>query len=385
MTNRLTQFLNGSAPSLTAGLLLAVFSLTASPGHVQAQPPATTPAERATEQSAKPAGIVTARFFDVGQGDATLLTGPDFAILIDAGRHDRDDVVPLLKKAGIEKIDLLIGTHAHADHIGQFPQVLAAFPVAEVWLSGDEHTSRTFERAIDAILDSDADFHEPRAGEKVRIGSARVEVLNPKTLTDDLHKNCIGVRIAFGYVAFVFTGDIEHDIETKILERGHEVGAQILQLGHHGSRTSSSLAFLRAVDPEIAIYSAEKDSRYGHPHDEVVERVANLGIKLYGTPKHGTIRVFTNGATYKVMTERNRPARGPPTEPTEDGCPEGKVDINTASVEELMQIIHIGRGRAAQLIRLRPFRSVDGLRRINGIGAGRLRDIKSQGLACVPQ
>jgi competence protein ComEC len=103
----------------------------------------------------------------VGQGDSTLLAGPDFTILIDAGRHDRNDVVPHLEQIGISAIDLLVGTYPHADHIGQFPQVLQRFPVTEVWMSGDSHTSLTFERALDAILASGAAYHEPRAHERI--------------------------------------------------------------------------------------------------------------------------------------------------------------------------------------------------------------------------
>ncbi|CAN5839028.1 hypothetical protein BH23ACT5_BH23ACT5_21190 [soil metagenome] len=124
-------------------------------------------------------------FFDVGQGDATLLAGPDFTILIDAGRHDRSDVVSHLQRSGVEAIDLLVGTHPHADHIGQIPDVLAAFPVTEVWMSGDSHTTQIFERTLDAIADSDAGYHEPRAGESLSIGSALVEVVNPTSPTGD--------------------------------------------------------------------------------------------------------------------------------------------------------------------------------------------------------
>src|SRR5690606_12325294 len=116
------------------------------------------------------AGLLTVHFIDVDQGDATLIQADDVVILIDAGRHDRSDVVPYLRSIGIKSIDLLVGTHPHADHIGQFPEVLRAFPVKEVWLSGDVHTSRTFERAIDAILESDAGYHEPRAGERFQFG-----------------------------------------------------------------------------------------------------------------------------------------------------------------------------------------------------------------------
>ena len=260
--------------------------------------PASTPSFR------EASGTLAAYFFDVGQGDATLLAGPDFTIVIDAGRHDRRDVVPHLREAGVESIDLLIGTHPHADHIGQFPQILEAFSVAEVWMSGEPHTTRTFERALDAILDSGAAYHEPRAGEVYDIGSARVEVLNPVHLSGNLHDSCVGVRISFGHVAFVFTGDAEVATERAMIERGHVLAAQILHLGHHGSRTSSTMEFLHAVGPEVAIYSAGEGNSYGHPHEGVVQRIASMGIALYGTDQHGTIRVLTDGSSYRVSAER---------------------------------------------------------------------------------
>lgn len=172
-----------------------------------------------------PQGELIAHYFDVGQGDATLLAGPDFTILIDAGRHDRSDVVPHLVAAGMQTIDLLVGTHPHADHIGQFPAVLGQFPVTEVWMSGDTHATLTFERAIDAILASGAAYHEPRAGEVYQIGSARVEVVNPESLTGNLHQGSVSLRIIFGEVAFLFTGDAEAPTEVAMIARGHPLHA----------------------------------------------------------------------------------------------------------------------------------------------------------------
>lgn len=250
------------------------------------------------------AGALTVHFIDVGQADAILFQGPDFTILVDAGRHDRDDVLPYLRSVGVEHLDLLVGTHPHADHIGQFPQVLQALPVTEVWLSGDQHTTRTFERALDAILASDAGYHEPRAGEVFDFGSLRVEVLHPERLTGELHDGSISLRIVYGEVAFVLTGDAETNAEMEMLARGHELSAQILKLGHHGSRTSTSAAFLAAVAPEVAIYSAALGNEYGHPHAEVLARLEAAGIPVYGTDQRGTIRVITDGQRYELAFER---------------------------------------------------------------------------------
>lgn len=249
-------------------------------------------------------GELRVHFIDVGQGDATLLQGPDFTILIDAGRHDRNDVVPYLRKAGVERIDVLIGTHPHADHIGQFPEVLAAFPVTEVWLSGFEHPTRTFERALDAIIASEARYLEPRAGEVYRVGQARLLVLNPEQLGDDLHDSNIVVHVQFGEIAFVFTGDAEAHTEMAIARRGYNMKADVLHLGHHGSATSTSDALLDAVRPAVAVYSAGADNSYGHPHKEPLARLAARGIPVYGTDRYGTIVIRTDGKDFSVSTEK---------------------------------------------------------------------------------
>ncbi len=274
--------------------------------------PALAISQRSPEESAPPAatpapipeGTLTAHFFDVGQGDCAALIGPDFTIVVDAGQHDRKDVVPLLREAGVETISLLVGTHPHADHIGQFDQVVGAFPVEEVWMSGDKNTSRTFERALDAVMESDAGYHEPRAGDTFDIGSARVEVVHPKELTGDLNHGSVAVRVVFGNVAFLLAGDAEAEAEHEMLERGHPLKAQVLKLGHHGSQTSSTESFIQNVAPEVAIYSAGTGNSYGHPHSEVIDRLVGIGIDVYGTDRHGTIQVVTDGSTFQVRTER---------------------------------------------------------------------------------
>lgn len=340
-------------------------------------------------------GDLIAHFIDVGQGDATLLIGPDFTILVDAGRHDRDDVVPYLKKVGVKSIDLLVGTHPHADHIGQLDKVLQNFKVSEVWMSGDAHTSKTFERALDAILDSGAEYYEPRAGEQFQIGSLQIDVINPKQLTGDLNNGSIGMRVLYGNVAILLTGDIEKEIEAQMIRDKRPLEAQIFQLGHHGSSTSNTQEFLNAVKPEVAIYSAGAGNSYGHPHKEVVDRVKGMGIKLYGTDIYGTIIINTDGKTYSIKTEKSTQSQPKevvkPAEPSKSAetpkptqeAPKGTININTATKEELMQIIHIGEARAEEIIKLRPFTSIDHLTRVNGIAAGRLKDIVEEGKAYV--
>ncbi|WP_257008122.1 MBL fold metallo-hydrolase [Bacillus sp. FJAT-45350] len=320
---------------------------------------------------------LSVHFIDVGQGDATLFLGPDFTILVDVGRHDRNDVVPYLKSVGVTEFDIVVGTHPHADHIGQLDKVLMEFPTDEVWMSGDEHTTRTYERVIDAIASTGVSYYEPRAGEVFEVGSLVIEVINPETLTGDFHEGSLALRAVYGDISFLLTGDVEKQTEEEIITRGHKLQSTIFQLGHHGSSTSNTEPFLKAVKPELAIYSAGLNNDYGHPHREVISLLDSLNIPIKGTDINGTIIINTDGSNYRI--EKEKEAETTKVEDTNLAC----IDINVSSREELATIVHIGDERAEQLIEHRPYDSVEQLRRINGIGSGRLGDIVEEGLACV--
>ena len=247
------------------------------------------------------------RVLDVGQGDAMLLTHPEVTVLIDTGRFDRSDVVPLLRDLGVSRIDLLIVSHPHADHIGQFDRVMAAFDVDEVWWSGATTTTRTFERAVAALEASNARYEEPRAGQTTTIGPLSIEILHP-TAGDslrDLNDSSLALRITYGAFRLVTTGDVERAGEARMLARFPDLlTADVLRLGHHGSSTSNTPGLIAAVAPSVAIFSAGVDNRYGHPHDEVVARVVSAGIALYGTATNGTVAIVTDGVTFDVRTQR---------------------------------------------------------------------------------
>jgi len=265
--------------------------------------PAPAPAPGPAPSSAE----LTIRFLDVGQGDATLLTHPDVTMLIDTGRFDRDDVPALLRRHGVGRVDLLVVTHPHADHIGQFDDVMAAFPVEEVWWSGASTTSRTFERAVAALEASDARYEEPRAGAVTTVGPLGIEILHPAAADSlrDLNDASISMRITYGAFRLVITGDAERVSEARMLGRLRDrLAADVLRLGHHGSSTSTTVDFLDAVAPAVAVYSAGAGNSYGHPHEEVVAQVTGRGVPLYGTDTDGTITVVTDGTTFDVRTER---------------------------------------------------------------------------------
>ncbi|MCH8549494.1 MAG: MBL fold metallo-hydrolase [Balneolaceae bacterium] len=351
--------------------------------------------ERATQQSPEAvtgefSPTLKLHFIDVGQGDATLIEGDGFNILVDAGRHDRNDVVPYLELAGIESIDLLVGTHPHADHIGQFPQVLEFASVDEVWMSGDLHTTITFENALDAIEASGASYREPRAGESKEFGDLKIDVLHPYELTGDLNDGSVVLRLDYHDLSFLLTGDAERAAELEMTERSGELRSEILKLGHHGSSSSTTQIFLDKVTPEIAVYSAAKDNSYGHPHSEVTDRLDEKGVRFYGTDQSGTILIETDGDEYRVSTSANGEPLDEPEEEDlyENGDltgDEGCIDINRASLTELTEIIHIGGNRAEGIRDRRPFDSLEELTEIGGISQNRLEEIMDEGKACIPE
>ncbi|RQD69400.1 MAG: MBL fold metallo-hydrolase, partial [Tindallia sp. MSAO_Bac2] len=159
--------------------------------------------------------------------------------------------------------------------------------------------------------------------------------------------------------------------------------SDILKVGHHGSRTSTSQEFLEVVSPSTAVIQVGEDNRYGHPHEEVLNRLALAGVDIYRTDISGTIVITSNGIGYQVDTD---PYFHEPVDPDPDQDPDPaptRVNINTASFEELQEIVHIGEARAQEIINLRPFTSLDQLTQVTGIGPARLQDIKDEGIAYV--
>lgn len=349
--------------------------------------------EETTKKEEEPPDRLTVHYIDVGQADATLieLNGNEkFVILIDAGDFTGDEVVPYLKSQSIEKIDIAIATHPDADHIGQLDQVLAEFQVDEVWMSGNTSTSDTFQRVLTAIDEKSVRYEEPRMGDQYEVGPLLIEVLYPQTITGNANEESLSLRLSYGDMNFVFTGDAEKENELEMIRSGVNLGAEFLHLGHHGSSTSTSMEFLKAVSPEVAIYSAGKNNSYGHPDEEVVSLVQSSGIELYGTDVHGSIIVTTDGKSYQLETKQAGTIEAPlvPEEPNAvsdapESSPTGCININTASKEDIEKIIHIGPERAEELIQLRPFNSVEDLSKIKGIGPSRIKDIKEEGLACI--
>lgn len=223
---------------------------------------------------------LTVHYINADQGDATLFQYDDYTILYDAGDWKNNHVVNYLHDSDVQKIDLIIISHPHADHLGQLDKIMDSFSVGEVWMTENVANTKVFQRAINAILQSEADFYEPEAGEAFDIGSMELHILHPHVLTGGLNEDSLSVHFTYGNIAFLFTGDAYKNEELMMIKSGYPLEADFLQLGHHGSNTSSHPDFIQAVNPTYAIYSAGHNNQYGHPHKEVTSYLFDKGINL---------------------------------------------------------------------------------------------------------
>jgi competence protein ComEC len=254
-------------------------------------------------------GDLRAYFLDVGQGDSSVILFKDKVILIDAGEVDQGDrVVSDLQKLGVTRIDLLVATHPHSDHIGGMQEVLAAFPVEKVLDSGLSSTSSPYEHFLETVDRKNIPYVVAEQGQTIDLDpSLRILVLSPPKgrIGDDLNTNSIVLRIAYGTVNLLYTGDATTAAEDIMEKAGYPLDAQILKVGHHGSYSSSSAAFITRVRPELAVISLGKDNPYGYPHREPLQRLQDAKTVTYRTDYNGTILVRSDGATFSVVTEND--------------------------------------------------------------------------------
>ncbi len=250
-----------------------------------------------------PDGTAVFTFIDVGQGDSTLIQFGDYDILVDAGEKAYgDDVVKVLEDAGVDDLEFLVATHPHSDHIGGINEVLDNIVVENFVMPDVEHTTNTYEKMLDSVIEKDINVIIPYQGQKlVDVEGAMVTVISPEICSDDnLNNYSICLRVDYGNTRLILTGDAEIKIEDMILDSGVDINADIFQVGHHGSVTSNSQGFLNAMKPQIAIVSAGEGNDYGHPHEEVTDRLTSVGATIYSTIDKSTITIITDGDEIKV-------------------------------------------------------------------------------------
>lgn len=250
-------------------------------------------------------GIIV-RYVDVGQGDCEIVQLPDGRnIMIDGGPNSSQGrLVTILRTYGIDKIDYLIATHPHEDHIGGLDMVVKYFDIGNVYMPKVASNSDSFLSLANEIKAKSITVNEAKAGVRfIDEEEITAEFLSPVSDTYDNTNNYSAVvKITYRGAKFLFTGDAEVLVEEELLESGADLKSDVLKLGHHGSITSSSAAFLRAVNPKFIVIEVGEDNSYGHPHKEVLERIE--GISTYRTDMNGNISFKTDGNKVDIYTEK---------------------------------------------------------------------------------
>ncbi|HYQ15337.1 MAG TPA: ComEC/Rec2 family competence protein, partial [Polyangiaceae bacterium] len=273
--------------------------------------------EAAQARAGAPRGKLVASVLDVGQGDSSLIDFPDGSLwLIDGGGFvgspvdpGRAVILPELRARRRSRIDVMILSHPHPDHFSGLESVLGAVEVGEFWDTGQglaQGAGPTYARIRALLRERNIPVRGPAelCGESVR-GRVRVQVLSPCPSFREgvgANDNSFVIRLSWGKRAFLFTGDAEHEAEEGLLTRGVPLSADFLKVGHHGSRTSSSPAFLDAVAPSVATMSTGIRNRFGHPHAPTLQKLKERGIVALRTDRYGSVRVETDGVALGIVS-----------------------------------------------------------------------------------
>lgn len=245
-------------------------------------------------------------YMDVGQGDSIFIQLPNNEnMLIDAGTEDSGTkIAKSLKKADIDKIDHLVATHPHADHIGGMQKIVESFDIENIYMPDAATNIRTYENLLLAIK---------RKGNKITTAKSNTKIVSNDKLNitivapnsneyEDLNNYSAVIKLTYGERSFVFTGDAEKLSEDEIRSN---IKCDVLKIGHHGSSTSTSENFLKKTHPTYAVISCGADNEYGHPHREVMERLKKAGVKIYRTDINGTTEFVSDGNNISINTERD--------------------------------------------------------------------------------
>lgn len=261
------------------------------------------------EKNASPKDITSGEnlrvhFIDVGQGDAILIQNGNKNMLIDAGDNKYGQlVVDYIRDKGVSKLDYLIGTHPHADHIGGLDDVIKNFDIGTIIMPKLNHDTKTYEDVLLAVQDKGLKINAPKIADNYELGDAQWTILAPNSEEyENLNNYSVVVKLEYGNNSFLFTGDAESLSEGEMLKlhRGEFSGIDVLKLGHHGSSSSTSDEFLEEVNPQTAVIQLGEDNKYGHPHQETMEKLQKKEIEIYRNDINGNIILTSDGDTINV-------------------------------------------------------------------------------------
>ncbi len=270
-------------------------------------------------------GELAVAYLDIGQGDAAFIQTPRGKnILIDSGEGKTPDsrylkavdaagrvIMPFLRQIGVSRIDVVITSHPHSDHMGSMHEILAEKDLSfgELWVSGFIHPTVSNKKMLAAAKRRKVPVHAPSIADlpiKIDLGpDVAFYILYGDPNAEDPNNSSIIVKLIYGQISFLFTGDAEEREERACVVRwGNALKSDILKVGHHGSKTSSTATFLNQIKPEVAVISVGSYNTFGHPNPGALQKLQDIGAKIYRTDEHGSIFVFTDGRSYRVEPSR---------------------------------------------------------------------------------
>jgi len=262
---------------------------------------------------------LTVYFIDVGQADSTLIVCDGETMLIDGGNAaDSDLIYSFLRSHGVKRLDYIVATHAHEDHVGGLSGALNYATADTALCPVTEYDSRAFNSFDKYLGEQGKVITVPSHGDAFKLGGADVMIVAPVQKFDDPNNTSIVMKITYGSTSFLFTGDAERESEQAILEAGYDISATVLKVGHHGSDTSTTYPFLREIMPQYAVISCGDGNSYGHPHENTLSRLRDADVVLYRTDMQGTVTCRSDGRTVSIEVERNADAVTNPTVLSED-------------------------------------------------------------------
>ena len=260
----------------------------------------------AHDETAPDFGTVDIHFVDVGNGDCIIVNSTYGVILVDAGTNESEESVrEYIKHLGIEEIDYAVFTHPHDDHIGGADMILREFPVRYVIAPGERGEDAVSESFLAALEESDAEVLEPTSGESFVLGDIEMYVLAPNSEPEGNNGSTV-LKMVYGDTSWLLTGDAEAEAEAEMLDKySEELACDLIKLAHHGSETSTTEEFLRAVSPRLAVVSCGKYNANNHPSPLVLDRLERFGAECFRTDLSGTL-VFTSNGREIVLKDQDK-------------------------------------------------------------------------------